>query len=70
MDSGVHLVLEIHRKSFIYISKSEHPKNKKQNILLDLAKIRVSYSYKGQLVLKFLHNTKHDMYYLPAKNQL
>ena len=45
-------------------------RNKKQNILLDLAKIRVSSSYKGQLVLKFLHNTKHAMYYLPDKNQL
>jgi len=43
--------------------------NKKQNILLYLAKISVSSSYKGQLVLKFLHNTKHGMYYQPAKNQ-
>ena len=36
-------------------------RNKKQNILLDLANTSVSSSYKGQLVLKFLHNTKFGM---------
>ena len=47
MDSGVNLALEIHRKSFIHKSKSEHPEIKEYTILLDLAKTRVSSSYKG-----------------------
>ena len=44
--------------TYIYVITS---RNKKKNILLDLANTRFSSSYKGQLVLKFLHNTKHGI---------
>ena len=61
MDSGVHLVLQVHRKSLIHMSKSEHPEIKEYIILLDLTKTRVSSSYKCQMVLKCLHPAKHGM---------
>ena len=39
-----------------------------QIIMLDPTKKRVSSSYKSYLVLKFLHQAKHSMKYLPIKN--
>ena len=54
-------IVSTQKKFHTYISVRTS-RNKKQSVLLDLAKTRVSSSYKGQLVLKFLHNTNHSMY--------